>query len=165
MGGVFASTHATQLLNVFVSNFPAKQNVTVTNFPTKTHLGQDIASLVTLACRASTGGTAASCIRTFSDGTSTSFVVPAGSVLVVMDVFWAMTTNIPPGGRIAFSIFLSPSSTGEVFDDFGTIDQAGLVTNSQHLTAGFVVSPAATMIFQCGMSCTAILYGYLVGTA
>ncbi len=33
VGGVFAEPPAAQLLNVFVTNFPANQNVTVTNFP------------------------------------------------------------------------------------------------------------------------------------
>ncbi len=33
VGGVFAEPSAAQLLNVFVTNFPANQKVTVTNFP------------------------------------------------------------------------------------------------------------------------------------
>src|SRR5438876_6249842 len=39
IAGVFASTSASQVLNVFVTNFP------------KTHVGQDPASLVTLRCQ------------------------------------------------------------------------------------------------------------------
>src|SRR2546425_2260772 len=33
IGGVFASAPASQLLTVFVTNFPSNQQVTVTNFP------------------------------------------------------------------------------------------------------------------------------------
>ncbi|TMI29328.1 hypothetical protein E6H28_06715, partial [Candidatus Bathyarchaeota archaeon] len=84
IAGVFASTSASQVLNVFVTNFP------------KTHVGQDPASLVTLRCQHSIDILfELFCWRSHSDGTiQQNFTVPVGTVLVVTDVSWRIA-----GGR------------------------------------------------------------------
>src|SRR3989454_12759755 len=76
--GMFASASASQVLNVFVTNFP------------KTHLGQEPGSLVTLRCQGSPViARELFCTRSHSDGTTPeNFTVPVGSVLVVTDVYW-----------------------------------------------------------------------------
>ena len=76
--GMFASASASQVLNVFVTNFP------------KTHLGQEPGSLVTLRCQGSPViARELFCTRSHSDGTTPeNFTVPVGSVLVVTDVSW-----------------------------------------------------------------------------
>ncbi len=116
--GVFASASASQVLSVFVTNFP------------KTHLGQEPASLVTLRCQGSPViARELFCTRSHSDGTiPENFTVPVGSVLVV---------------KVA--------------------DVDGVAFKDEHLTAGFVVSPGATMMAQ-GSNLLVMLYGYLVNS-
>src|SRR3989454_7754839 len=90
--GVFVSASASQVLNVFVTNFP------------KTHVGQDPASLVTLRCGyLPTIALDLFCTRSHSDGTPPeNFTVPVGTVLVATDVDWSATFSGGANSTVSF---------------------------------------------------------------
>jgi len=159
VGGVFASNPPTQVLNVFV-----------TNFPHTSHLGQPISNHVMLECGVYTAH-ALLCTRAFPDGTSTknpsdpAGYVPAGSALVVTDVSWRSIAN--PGDSIILDILLVPPSgpLQVVFSSFATASADGVAANSEHMTTGFVVSPPATMLWNGPLSSVALMQGYLITAA
>jgi len=180
VSGVFASTPASQLLNVFVTNFPQNQNVTVTN--PGTHIGQSVNSLVSLPCNVVVVHffNPVGCDRVFSNGTRVRpFSIPAGSDLVVTDVSWEIvwedTAAFPqPGTQASFSIALvnSTGSPHAVFLASSIVPQyssgAGLVESggSEHMTAGFVVSSTTTMEAATdGTGLNLFLNGYLTTEA
>ena len=153
--GVFASASASQALNVFVTNFP------------KTHLGQDPASLVTLRCQGSPMiALELFCTRSHSDGTPPeNFTVPVGSVLVVTDVSWRIDGGRGYAGNSTF-FFIQlrqhlSNHNSLVFISYQVADVDGVAFKDEHLTAGFVVSPGATIM---APSALVMLYGYLVKT-
>ena len=153
--GMFASASASQMLNVFVTNFP------------KTHLGQEPASLVTLRCQGSPViARQLFCTRSHSDGTiPENFTVPAGSVLVVTDVSWRIDGGRGyAGNSTIFTIELRQHLSNHrslVFISYQVADVDGVAFKDEHLTAGFVVSPGATME---APESLVMLYGYLVNT-
>jgi len=155
--GMFASASASQMLNVFVTNFP------------KTHVGQDPASLVTLRCEHSLDiALELFCWRSHSDGTkSQNFTVPVGSVLVVTDVSWRIDGGRGyAGNSTIFFIELRQHLLNQrslVFISYQVADVDGVAFKDEHLTSGFVVSPGATMMAQ-GSNLLVMLYGYLVNT-
>ncbi len=153
--GMLASASASQVLNVFVTNFP------------KTHLGQEPASLVTLRCQGSPViALELFCWRSHSDGTiSQNFTVPVGSVLVVTDVSWRIDGGRGyAGNSTIFFIELRQQLSNQrslVFISYQVADVDGVAFKDEHLTSGFVVSPGATMMAQ-GSNLLVMLYGYLV---
>jgi len=153
--GMLASASASQVLNVFVTNFP------------KTHLGQDPAALVTLRCQGSPViALELFCWRSHSDGTiSQNFTVPVGSVLVVTDVSWRIDGGRGyAGNSTIFFIELRQQLSNQrslVFISYQVADVDGVAFKDEHLTSGFVVSPGATMMAQ-GSNLLVMLYGYLV---
>ncbi len=155
--GMLASASASQVLNVFVTNFP------------KTHLGQEPASLVTLRCQGSPViALELFCWRSHSDGTiSQNFTVPVGSVLVVTDVSWRIDGGRGyAGNSTIFFIELRQQLSNQrslVFISYQVADVDGVAFKDEHLTSGFVVSPGATMMAQ-GSNLLVMLYGYLVNT-
>ena len=155
--GMFASASASQMLNVFVTNFP------------KTHVGQDPTSLVTLRCQGSPViARELFCWRSHSDGTiSQNFTVPVGSVLVVTDVSWRIDGGRGyAGNSTIFTIELRQQLSNHrslVFISYQVADVDGVAFKDEHLTAGFVVSPGATMMAR-GSNLLVMLYGYLVNT-
>jgi len=154
--GTFASASASQVLNVFVTNFP------------KTHLGQEPASLVTLRCQGSLViARELFCTRSHSDGTvQENFTVPAGSVLVVTDVSWRIDRGRGDAGNSTiFTIELRQHLSNQrslVFISYQVADVDGVAFKDEHLTAGFVVSPAVTLMAP--SDSLVMLYGYLVKT-
>ena len=154
--GMFASASASQVLNVFVTNFP------------KTHLGQEPGSLVTLRCQGSLViARELFCTRSHSDGTvQENFTVPAGSVLVVTDVSWRIDRGRGDAGNSTiFTIELRQHLSNQrslVFISYQVADVDGVAFKDEHLTAGFVVSPGVTMMAP--SDSLAMLYGYLVNT-
>ena len=155
--GMFASASASQVLNVFVTNFP------------KTHVGQDPASVVTLRCQGSPViARQLFCTRSHSDGTlPENFTVPVGTVLVVTDVSWRIDGGRGyAGNSTIFTIELRQHLSNQrslVFISYQVADVDGVAFKDEHLTAGFVVSPGATMMAQ-GSNLLVMLYGYLVNT-
>ena len=155
--GMFASASASQVLNVFVTNFP------------KTHLGQEPSSLVTLRCQGSPViARELFCTRSHSDGTiPENFTVPVGSVLVVTDVSWRIDGGRGyAGNSTIFTIELRQHLSNQrslVFISYQVADVDGVAFKDEHLTAGFVVSPGATMMAQ-GSNLLVMLYGYLVNS-
>ncbi len=157
IAGVFASTSASQVLNVFVTNFP------------KTHVGQDPASLVTLRCgRLLTIGLDLFCTRSHSDGTlPENFTVPVGTVLVVTDVDWSATFSGGANSTVSFVMRLRQylhNHTSWVYFSYAVADANGFAFKDEHLTTGFVVSPGATLQAIAPDSLIVMLYGYLVNT-
>src|SRR5437867_10957855 len=154
--GVFASASASQVLNVFVTNFP------------KTHLGQEPSSLVTLRCQGSPViARELFCTRSHSDGTTPeNFTVPVGTVLVVTDVSWRIDRGREyAGNSTIFTIELRQDLSSHrslVFISYQVADLDGVAFKDEHLTTGFVVSPGVTMMAP--SDALAILYGYLVNT-
>jgi len=151
--GMFASASASQMLNVFVTNFP------------KTHVGQDPASLVTLRCQHSPGiALELFCTRSHSDGTiKENFTVPVGTVLVVTDVDWSATfccSNYTANFWIRLRQY-QHNQNSLVFDSYAITDANGLAFKDEHITTGFVVSPGATLLSNGDL---VMLYGYLVNT-
>jgi len=156
IAGVFASTSASQVLNVFVTNFP------------KTHVGQDPASLVTLRCGHSpTIALDLFCWRSHSDGTLTqNFTVPVGMVLVVTDVDWSASGGA--NSTVSFVMRLRQylhNHTSLVYFSYAVADANGFAFKDEHLTTGFVVSPGATLQAIGLDNLNVMLYGYLVNTA
>src|SRR5438128_3442265 len=155
--GVFASASASQVLNVFVTNFP------------KTHLGQEPSSLVTLRCQGSPViARELFCTRSHSDGTTPeNFTVPVGSVLVVTDVSWRIDGGRGyAGNSTIFTIELRQHLSNQrslLVISYQVADVDGVAFKDEHLTAGFVVSPGATMMAQ-GSNLLVMLYGYLVSS-
>ena len=155
IAGVFASTSASQVLNVFVTNFP------------KTHVGQDPASLVTLRCQHSIDILfELFCWRSHSDGTiQQNFTVPVGTVLVVIDVSWRIAGGREyAGNSTIFTIELRQHLLNQrslVFVSYQVVDVDGVAFKDEHLTTGFVVSPGATLMSNGDL---VMLYGYLVNT-
>jgi len=154
--GVFVSASASQVLNVFVTNFP------------KTHVGQDPASLVTLRCQGSPViARQLFCTRSHSDGTPPeNFTVPVGTVLVVTDVSWRIDGGRGyAGNSTIFTLELRQQLSNHrslVFISYQVADVDGVAFKDEHLTTGFVVSPGVTM--EAPSDALAILYGYLVNT-
>jgi len=155
VGGVYASNPASQLLNVFV-----------TNFPQTSHLGQSTSDHVVLSCHTTTTSFALDCDRVLANGTRVGFSIPVDMVLVVTDISWAADTTDAPGTMELVHIFIKPSSgdSNAVFTTGATVSPNGFVAVQEHMTAGFVVSSTATMeasstIF--GSSVGLQLYGYL----
>jgi len=154
--GVFASSSASQMLNVFVTNLP------------KTHLGQEPGSLVTLRCQGSPIiARELFCTRSHSDGTvPENFTVPEGSVLVVTDVSWRIDRGRGyAGNSTIFTIELRQHLSNHrslVFISYQVADVDGVAFKDEHLTAGFVVAPGVTMMAP--SDSLAMLYGYLVNT-
>jgi len=154
--GVFAYTSASQILNVFVTNFP------------KTHVGQDPASLVTLRCQGSAVvARQLFCTKSHSDGTlPENFTVPVGTVLVVTDVSWRIDKSREYArNSTIFTIELGQDLSSHrslVFISYQVADLDGVAFKDEHLTTGFVVSPGVTMMAP--SDALAILYGYLVNT-
>lgn len=153
MTGVFAVPEQ-QILNVFVTNFPAKS-----------HLGQSTAEHVTLHCIMLANAGALPCNRALPDGTILPFSIPVGSNLVVTDVSWSAGTAKEPGMRENFGIFLrSPDNqTSLVFVSTAIVSTDGTVLGGEHMTAGFVVSSAATMMAEttAQFGLDVLLHGYL----
>src|SRR5947199_9396001 len=154
--GMFASASASQVLNVFVTNFP------------KTHLGQEPGSLVTLGV---TGSPVIAlelfCTRSHSDGTTPeNFTVAVGSVLVVTDVSWRIDRGrVYAGNSTIFTIELREQLSNHrslVFIAYQVADVDGVAFKDEHLTTGFVVSPGVTIMAP--SDSLAMLYGYLVNT-
>jgi len=157
IAGVFASTSASQVLNVFVTNFP------------KTHVGQDPASLVTLRCGHSpTIALDLFCTRSHSDGTiPENFTVPVGTVLVVTDVDWSGTLSCCANFTVSFIMRLRQylhNHTSLVYFSYAVADANGFAFKDEHLTTGFVVSPGATLQAIGLDNLNVMLYGYLVNT-
>ena len=156
--GVFASASASQVLNVFVTNFP------------KTHLGQEPSSLVTLRCQGSPViARELFCTRSHSDGTTPeNFTVPVGSVLVVTDVSWRIDGGRGyAGNSTIFTIELRQQLSNHrslVFISYQVADVDGVAFKDEHLTTGFVVSPGVTIMAPSALSALVMLYGYLVKT-
>jgi len=154
--GMFASASASQVLNVFVTNFP------------KTHLGQEPGSLVTLRCQGSPViARELFCTRSHSDGTTPeNFTVPGGSVLVVTDVSWRIDRGrVYAGNSTIFTIELREQLSNHrslVFISYQVADVDGVAFKDEHLTTGFVVSPGVTIMAP--SDSLAMLYGYLVNT-
>jgi len=154
--GMFASASASQVLNVFVTNFP------------KTHLGQEPGSLVTLRCQGSPViARELFCTRSHSDGTvAENFTVPVGSVLVVTDVSWRIDGGRGyAGNSTIFTIELRQHLLNQrslVFISYQVADVDGVAFKDEHLTTGFVVSPGVTIMAP--SDSLAMLYGYLVNT-
>ena len=154
--GMFASASASQVLNVFVTNFP------------KTHLGQEPGSLVTLRCQGSPViARELFCTRSHSDGTTPeNFTVPVSSVLVVTDVSWRIDRGrVYAGNSTIFTIELREQLSNHrslVFISYQVADVDGVAFKDEHLTTGFVVSPGVTIMAP--SDSLAMLYGYLVNT-
>ncbi len=155
--GVFASTSASQVLNVFVTNFP------------KTHVGQDPTSLVTLRCGfLSTVALDLFCTRSHSDGTlPENFTVPTGTVLVVTDIDWSATFSCCANSTVSIYLRLRQyqhNHSSLVYISSAVADANGFAFKDEHLTTGFVVSSGATPQAIAPDSLNAMLYGYLVNT-
>src|SRR5438094_10372957 len=155
---MFASASASQVLNVFVTNFP------------KTHLGQEPSSLVKLCCQGShVISRELFCTRSQSDGTTpVYFTVPVSSVLVVTSVCWRIDGGRGyAGNSTIFIIELRQQLSNHrslVFISYQVADVDGVAFKDEHLTTGFVVSPGVTIMAPSALSALVMLYGYLVKT-
>ena len=155
--GVFASASASQILNVFVTNFP------------KTHVGQDPASLVTLRCGYSpTVALDLFCTRAHSDGKPPeNFTVATGTVLVVTDIDWSATLSCCANSTVSIALRLRQYQLNQhsmVYISSAVADANGFAFKDEQLTTGFVVSSGATLQAIAPRSLNAMLYGYLVNT-
>ena len=165
--GVYASNPASQLANVFVTNFPKNQNVTVTN-PSTSHLEQPIKNHVTLFCYVNATLTRLDIYGLMGNGTIVPhFSIPARSALVVTDVEWFGNQG-SPGNTVVLFLVGSPVLPA-VHESWTTVNPDGTFRAVDHLTAGFVVSPPNQIAGEqigpigSGAYATLIMYGYLMG--
>lgn len=124
-----------------------------------THLGQPASNSVTLEVLSVSGsiclsGPSLSFLdlafqRNLPDGSSVyPFVIPSGDVLVVTDMDWQWNSGTP-GTRQTLRLFLvnttTPIVSNRVFESTVELNSFGGGGTSEAATAGFVVSPAATI--------------------
>lgn len=132
------------------------------------HLGRKASEMVSLSGLFNASGEIFF-LRTLPDGTSTTFAIPAGKVLVVTDVNWLVEAGNPGTvTRLSLRVenLANPSLFRNVYDSVLTLNSAGVDVSNERLTAGIVVSSAAKITANVNMPTGALrslfLIGYLV---
>jgi hypothetical protein len=136
------------------------------------HLGQPPSHFVTLevvgagSFCASKGYMNLDFQRNLSDGSSVyPFKIPAGQVLVVTDMDWQWNAGTPNSRQTLRVFLVSASSFSRVFESTIELNGSGEGGTSEAATAGFVVSPAASICLDAipggGVLNHLLLRGYL----
>jgi len=135
------------------------------NAQSLTHLGRKASEIVSLSGLFNNSGEIFF-MRTLPDGTSTSFTVPAGKVLIITDVNWQMTAGNP--GTVVQLLLRIDNLANPIFfrDVFGsviTLNSAGMNRSNENLRAGIVVSSAAKITAHLTAPSGALQHLFLIG--
>jgi len=138
------------------------------NAASATHLGRKASELVSLSGLFNATGEIFF-LRTLPDGTSTSFTIPAGKVLIITDVNWQIDSGSP--GTVARLLLrienlANPSLIRNVHNSVLTLNSAGVSGSNERLGSGIAVSSAAKITASLttpnGALAGLFLIGYLV---
>jgi hypothetical protein len=137
------------------------------NASSATHLGRKASEMVSLNGLFNNSGEIFF-LRTLPDGTSSTFTIPAGKVLIITDVNWMIEAGNPGTiTRLNLRVenLANPSLFRNVFDSTLTLNSAGFNVSNERLTSGIVVSSAAkvtaTLTIPTGALRSLFLIGYL----
>ncbi len=137
------------------------------NASSATHLGRKASEMVSLNGLFNNSGEIFF-LRTLPDGTSSTFTIPAGKVLIITDVNWMIEAGNPGTiTRLNLRVenLANPSLFRNVFDSTLTLNSAGFNVSNERLTSGIVVSSAAkvtaTVTIPTGALRSLFLIGYL----
>ena len=115
------------------------------NAASATHLGRKASELVSLSGNFNNTGEIFF-MRTLPDGTSTSFTIPAGKVLIITDVNWQIDSG-NPGTVIRLLLRIenlaNPIFIRNVHNSVLTLNSAGVNSSNERLGTGIAVSSAA----------------------
>jgi len=115
------------------------------NAASATHVGRKASELVSLSGLFNNNGEIFF-MRTLPDGTSTTFTVPAGKVLIITDVNWQIDSGNP--GTVARLLLrienlANPSLIRNVHNSVLTLNSAGVNGVNERFGTGIAVSSAA----------------------
>jgi hypothetical protein len=133
-----------------------------------THLGRKASEMVSLSGLFNTNGEIFF-LRTLPDGTSTSFTIPPGKVLIITDVNWQIDAG-NPGTVVRLLLRIenlaNPIFFRNVHNSVLTLNSAGVNASNERLGTGIAVSSAAKITAQLtapsGALSNLFLIGYLV---
>jgi len=135
------------------------------NAASATHLGRKASEMVSLSGLFNNNGEIFF-LRTLPDGTSTSFTIPAGKVLIITDVNWQIDSG-NPGTVVRLLLRIenlaNPALIRNVHNSVFTLNSAGVNGVNERLGAGIVVSSAAKITAQLTAPSGALGALYLIG--
>ena len=115
------------------------------NAASATHVGRKASELVSLSGNFNNTGEIFF-MRTLPDGTSTSFTIPAGKVLIITDVNWQIDSG-NPGTVVRLLLRIenlaNPIFIRNVHNSVLTLNSAGVNGSNERLGTGIAVSSAA----------------------
>ena len=115
------------------------------NAASATHLGRKASEMVSLSGNFNATGEIFF-MRTLPDGTSTSFTIPAGKVLILTDVNWQIEAG-NPGTVVRLLLRIenlaNPIFFRNVHNSVLTLTSAGVNSSNERLGTGIAVSSAA----------------------
>ena len=133
-----------------------------------THLGIKASDFVSLSGLFDASGNIFF-LRTLPNGTSATFSVPAGKVLVITDIQWQIASGNPGDvARLTLNVenLVNPALFRKVYNSVLTLNTAGVNGSNERLTAGILVSSAAQVRANLTVPTGALgglfLIGYLV---
>jgi len=115
------------------------------NAASATHLGRKASDMVSLSGNFNATGEIFF-MRTLPDGTSTSFTIPPGKVLIITDVNWQIEAGNP--GTVARLLLRTENLANPIFirnvhTSVLTLNSAGVNGSNERLGTGIAVSSAA----------------------
>ena len=135
------------------------------NAASATHLGRKASEMVSLSGLFNANGEIFF-LRTLPDGTSSTFTIPAGKVLIITDINWTIEAGNPGTvTRLNLRVenLANPALFRNVFDSVLTLNSAGLNVTNERLTAGIVVSSAARITANLNIPTGALRSLFLIG--
>jgi len=135
------------------------------NAASATHLGRKASEMVSLSGLFNNTGEIFF-LRTLPDGTSTSFTIPAGKVLIITDVNWQIDAG-NPGTVIRLLLRIenlaNPTLIRNVHNSVLTLNSAGVSGSNERLGTGIAVSSAAKITAYLTAPTGALSSLYLIG--
>jgi hypothetical protein len=135
------------------------------NAASATHLGRKASEMVSLSGLFNNTGEIFF-LRTLPDGTSTSFTIPAGKVLIITDVNWQIDAG-NPGTVIRLLLRIenlaNPTLIRNVHNSVLTLNSAGVSGSNERLGTGIAVSSAAKITAHLTAPTGAFSSLYLIG--
>ena len=135
------------------------------NAASATHLGRKASEMVSLSGLFNNTGEIFF-MRTLPDGTSTSFTIPAGKVLIITDVNWQIDSG-NPGTVIRLLLRIenlaNPIFIRNVHNSVLTLTSAGVNASNERLGTGIAVSSAAKITAHLTAPSGALSSLYLIG--
>ena len=135
------------------------------NAASATHLGRKASDMVSLSGNFNNAGEIFF-MRTLPDGTSTTFTIPAGKVLIITDVNWQIDAG-NPGTVIRLLLRIenlaNPIFIRNVHNSVLTLTSAGVNSSNERLGTGIAISAAAKITAHLTAPSGALSGLYLIG--